>query len=388
MSTRVLTVLMRCLLLVALAACAALFVDYQSAGAGGFCGEVAAGCGKIKSSAYSGVFGIKWPTIGLVAMPVLLSLSVWARSDRGQMLFTVAAVAGGFTAAGLIALQVFVEEAICKWCMAVDIPSILVAIIAVVLFRRGDDVARFKAGESSGMRILWVAAALAAAAVPLTWEPEATAAELPPEVVEFYSDDKVDVVMFTDFQCPHCRKLHPVLDEFAKENPDRVKLTRLMKPLSGHPGAKPAALAYLCTPPGKQEEMADRLYEGKVGELNAAGVVRFAADIGIDPNAVASCMVDQRTLGRLAEDEARFEKAALQGLPSTFIEHELVVGSDVPKILTAMDRALAGNSASGGTDVRYMLALLGILILAVGVAGLMSGRPEEDEAPEGAAKAA
>ena len=41
MSTRALTVLMRCLLLVALAACAALFVDYQTAGAGGFCGEVA-----------------------------------------------------------------------------------------------------------------------------------------------------------------------------------------------------------------------------------------------------------------------------------------------------------------------------------------------------------
>lgn len=388
MSTRALTVLMRCLLLVALAACAALFVDYQTAGAGGFCGEVAVGCGKIKNSAYSGIFGIKWPTIGLVAMPVLLSLSVWARSDRGQMLFTVAAVAGGFTAAGLIGLQVFVEDAICKWCMGVDIPSILVAIIAVVLYRRGDEVAHFKASESRGMRVLWVAAALAAAAVPLTWEPEATAAELPPEVLEFYSDDKVDVVMFTDFQCPHCRKLHPVLDEFAKDNPGRVKLTRLMKPLAGHPGAKPAALAYLCTPPGKQEEMADKLYNGKVGELNAAGVVRFAADIGIDPNAVASCMVDQRTLGRLAEDEARFKKAALRGLPSTFIEQELVIGSDIPKILTAMDRALAGNSASGGTDIRYMLALLAILIVAMGAAGLMSGATEGDDDAEGAAKGA
>jgi len=384
MPTRLLTVLMRCAILVALAACAALFVDYQGDVGAGFCGEVTTGCGKIRDSAYNSLFGIKWPTIGLVAMPVLLSLSVWARSHRGRTIFTIAAAAGGFTAAGLIVLQAFVEKAICKWCMAVDVSSILVAIIAVVLYRQGEEARRFVVRESTGMRVLWLAAGLAVAAVPLTWEHETEAAHVPSEVAKLYTDDKVDVVMFTDFQCPHCRRLHPVLDEFAKDNPDRVKLTRMMKPLSGHPGAKPAALAYLCTPKDKQEAMADKLYTGEVGELNATGVLTFATDVGIDPHAVASCMVDQRTLARLAHEEALFKTAGLTGLPSTFVEQELVVGADVPEVLSSLDRALAGHSAGGGTDVRYMLALIGILILAVGAAGLMSGTTEDEDAADAA----
>ncbi|MEM6788093.1 MAG: vitamin K epoxide reductase family protein [Myxococcota bacterium] len=381
MPTRHLTVLTRCALLVALAACAALFVDYQTEPGAGFCGDVATGCGKIRASQYSHVFGVSWPVIGLVTLPVLLSLTIWGRSDRARVLFTVAAVLGGLTAATLIALQVFVEGAICAWCMAVDVSSIAVAGLALWQWRRRDAVATFSAGETTGMRVLWVAAALVAVAVPLTWQRSAQASDVPPEVASRFTEDKVDIVMFTDFQCPFCRKLHPVIDDIVAAHPDRVKLSRVMVPLKTHPGAQPAALAYVCTPDDKREAMAEKLYAAPVGELNPVGVVRYAEALGLDPGATARCMSDAKTVAQVAAEKELFKRAALQGLPATFVEAEVVVGFDTAKLLSAVDGALAGKTGGVGGDTRYMIALLALLVLAMGVVGVAGSKDADAGTP-------
>ena len=64
LTTRILTVVLRTALLVALMTSAAMFVDYSSVEPSSFCG-VQSGCAAVRDSAFSKVFGIGVPTLGL-----------------------------------------------------------------------------------------------------------------------------------------------------------------------------------------------------------------------------------------------------------------------------------------------------------------------------------
>src|SRR6185436_6175530 len=89
----------------------------------------------------------------------------------------------------------------------------------------------------------------------------------PAEIAQEAIPGKVTIVSFTDFECPFCRKLHPVLDGLRDRHADRVHFVRKMKPLAGHPGARPAAEAWVCAPLGKRDAVAAALYEMEPGDL-------------------------------------------------------------------------------------------------------------------------
>ena len=64
---------------------------------------------------------------------------------------------------------------------------------------------------------------------------------------------------------------------------------------------------------------------------------------------------------------AMFSAAALGGLPSTFVDDELVRGADAQALQEAVGRALDGDD-DGGAGVEWMLAFL--LTLWAGIAGV------------------
>ncbi|MEE4243411.1 MAG: thioredoxin domain-containing protein, partial [Desulfopila sp.] len=55
----------------------------------------------------------------------------------------------------------------------------------------------------------------------------------------------VTLVLFTDFECPYCSKVEPLLAEVLKNNPETVKLVFKNMPLQFHKFADPAARAAL-----------------------------------------------------------------------------------------------------------------------------------------------
>jgi protein-disulfide isomerase len=58
-------------------------------------------------------------------------------------------------------------------------------------------------------------------------------------------DAKIELTIFSDFQCPFCSKVDPMLHEVTKDADlkDKVKVVYKHFPLSFHPNAKPAAKA-------------------------------------------------------------------------------------------------------------------------------------------------
>lgn len=372
MTTRVLNILLRVAILVSLLASAALFVDYSTA-TPSFCG-VQSGCAAVKTSAFSSVAGIPLPHVGLGVFVGLYGLAIWASRPRHYRVLAGFSGVVGLGAVVFIGLQLFVIKAICQWCMAVDGGAIVAAICAILLARH-EPVA-----EPTPLRFLWAGLALAVIGAPLFWQHPAPKVSVPEPVAAHYEEGLVNVIMFTDFECPFCRRMHPIVEDFRQEHPGRVNVVRLMRPLKGHPGAEPAALAYLCTPAERKDDMADRLYHGSSADLTPKGVVRIGKSLGLDPGELGRCMAAADTRDRLAAESELFTVAELRGLPSLFVGEELVQGADIPAFESATQRALAGGSGGGGTPVVWMFVFVGILMVGVVGVSLRAGRPSEAEA--------
>src|SRR5262249_48954623 len=110
-------------------------------------------------------------------------------------------------------------------------------------------------------------------------------------------DARIEMVEFSDFQCPFCKQLHPVLDQVLKAFPKDVKLVYKQYPLNIHPFARQAALASMAAhAQGKFWALHDKLFENNAA-LTDENIKRWAKEAGLNM--------------------AEFEKAMQSGGPET-----------------------------------------------------------------------
>jgi protein-disulfide isomerase len=130
------------------------------------------------------------------------------------------------------------------------------------------------------------------------------------------SSAKVRVVVFSDFQCPFCGKVAPILNDLVEKYPDKIKLTFRHLPLSEiHGNAKTAAMAAECAGlQGKFWEMHDVMFMNQ-DKLGLENLVSFARDIGVDEKKFSSCIVSGETSGKVDADNY-YARSSL-GLNST-----------------------------------------------------------------------
>ena len=57
---------------------------------------------------------------------------------------------------------------------------------------------------------------------------------------------KVNIVEFSDFQCPFCQRANPTVEQVLKTYGDKIKFVYRHYPLPNHPNARPAAEASAC----------------------------------------------------------------------------------------------------------------------------------------------
>jgi len=75
------------------------------------------------------------------------------------------------------------------------------------------------------------------------------------------SDPVLTLTIYSDFQCPYCAELGPVVRELAEKHPNDVQVVFRHFPLPNHPLAKPAAYAAEAAGrQGKFWEMHDRIF--------------------------------------------------------------------------------------------------------------------------------
>ncbi len=298
--------------LVALGFSTALLIDYLRP-IPSFC-ALGSGCSKVKALA-GYVAGVPIPALGVSAFGSLLALTLW---PGGQRLARGGALAGGAVALGLLAWQVIGLGTLCWMCAVVD-GSALVAAAAALVWSPGEPVtARLSP-------LGWLGLALLAVGLPIGVSRAKPPPAAPAEIVALSDPARVTIVEFSDFECPFCRTMHPVLTEAIHAANRPVKLVRKTFPLPSHAHARGASRAWVCADAaGKGDELADWLFASD--DLGESAIAAHATKLGLDAGAFARCTTDPATDARIEADIAFIRAAGFQGLPTTWIGDRKLLG--------------------------------------------------------------
>jgi len=346
-------VALRLTVLAALAVSAVLYVQYVNPAQATFCG-VGSGCETVRRSAF-GYFGSRFvslPLLGLAAYGTLLWVSV--RAPGSPWVLRLAAV-GGAGSAVLLGIQAFVVEAFCSLCVGVDVAALAAPLFAWLAARGGGARAEDPLREWA-----WGAVAALAVVAPFVWVQVKPVPPVPDVIRALYVPGKVTVVEFADFECPFCRRLHPVLKEVLGEYPkEQIHFVRKHVPLESHEHSDEAARAVVCAEKdGKAELLADVLV---TIDLSDEAIRKAALGVGVAGDAFDRCVRSPEAEARLAADTRLLQEAGMQGLPTTYIGGKRLLGlASAPALRDAIDRALRGETDKG-VPLPAFLGLLGAL---------------------------
>jgi protein-disulfide isomerase len=156
----------------------------------------------------------------------------------------------------------------------------------------------------------------------------------------------VTIVEFTDFQCPACAAMHPVLEEVIKSYGNKVRFVVRDFPLSQHEWAQKAAeAANAANAQGKFFEYIAVLFKNQKA-LDVASLKKYASELGLD-RAQFDAALDRGV--HAAEVQKDVEDGRMYGVSSTptfFINGVRLRILSPDALKEAIDRAAAGNTNS------------------------------------------
>jgi protein-disulfide isomerase len=207
-------------------------------------------------------------------------------------------------------------------------------------------------------------------------------------------DAPITIVEYSDYECPFCAEFaHTTRKQLIAEYVDTGKVYLLFRdnPLPIHPSAPDAAAVAACAADqGRFEPMHDRLFAGYRADewggdpdRDRGVILRYAAEIGLDPALLRACLADEATLrARIAADMAEAAERGLRGTPAFIIYHP---GNPRGDVLHGMhsfstwriliDERLEGRSSVEATPYNsYLVIGVGVILMllcaAAGVAAL------------------
>lgn len=406
MQKALLLLVYRALTLVAFSTSVALWIDY-SVESPPFCGG-AGGCAALRQSGLGYLplgAGLPLPALGALAFFLLLVSSLGPRSVRSRVALTLG-ITTGVVALLLLALQALLGV-FCSLCVVVDLCGVGIGVAVLGLRRAGfestqDEEERVEqivssselSSEARSIRGVWrddsrvyeaptplvrpperslfllkkrgyVGLLFLGALLPLSYPQVVRQSSAPDSVRSLFVPDRVNVVEFFDFECPHCRHLVPRMDRIAADYGTRVHLVRRHVPLPSHPNAERAARVALCAGEQGQEEAVTQVLLA-APDLTDSGISSALKSLPLDSAKLASCLSSNRPARRLAEDLSRIQKAGFEGLPTTYIEGYRVVGAyDDALYRGHIEQALRGEDQRGLTPLAF--GALSLLLVALAV---------------------
>lgn len=155
----------------------------------------------------------------------------------------------------------------------------------------------------------------------------------PRQVVPVAEDDpaigspqaRVQLVVFSDFECPYCKRAAPVLRRLVSTYPDEVRLIWKDFPLPTHPlGALAAEAARCARDQGKFWEYHDALFAEDTLEVARLGAL--ASGLGLDRRAFDECLDTRRYQGRVAESLQQGRRLGVEATPTVLVNGRMVRG--------------------------------------------------------------
>ena len=131
---------------------------------------------------------------------------------------------------------------------------------------------------------------------------------------------KLTIVEFTEFQCPYCSRIAPVMKELNEKYPDKIKFVYKHFPLSFHSNAKAAAASAIAAQ--KQGKFWEYRYAlaPHSRELSDSTYLAVAKEVGLDVEKFKKDMVlDSAMEARIDKDFQLGVKVGVQGTPNFYI---------------------------------------------------------------------
>ncbi len=162
------------------------------------------------------------------------------------------------------------------------------------------------------------------------------------------ADAPVEIVEFSDFQCPFCASVPPMLEEVLEKNPDTVKLVFKHFPLAFHKQAEPAARASLAAAnQGKFWPYHDKLFaNGKT--LTDDSYKKIAEELGLDVERLLKDMDSPTVVRKVRQDILDAQRIGVNSTPSLFVNGWRLTGKRTAEnIQELVDRELAQIKKNG-----------------------------------------
>jgi protein-disulfide isomerase len=137
----------------------------------------------------------------------------------------------------------------------------------------------------------------------------------------------IELIEFSDFQCPFCQRANPTVQQVLSTYGDRIRFVYRNYPLPSHPNARPAAEAAACAADqNKFWPYHDRLFANP-SKLSTGDLKQHAADLGLDAGQFNTCVDTHKFKARVDADIEAGEQAGVNGTPAFFINGRMLSGA-------------------------------------------------------------
>jgi protein-disulfide isomerase len=129
----------------------------------------------------------------------------------------------------------------------------------------------------------------------------------------------VAVVEFVDYECPHCKRVQPVLRQVLEEFPNEVKVYFKHYPLGQHTNARLAAEAAVAAHrQGKFWAFNDKVWASS-DSLTPAALEQIAKDVGLDVARWRKDLESNEVKARVQKDKDEGNALGIQATPTIYI---------------------------------------------------------------------
>jgi len=156
------------------------------------------------------------------------------------------------------------------------------------------------------------------------------------------SDARVTVEVWSDFQCPFCRRGAQTLAQLRQKYGDQIRIVFRQAPLPFHEKARPAALAALAAhEQGHFWEFHDALFADEQ-PLDRESLESLAQKLGLDVTRFRRSLEANTWKAYLDQEIAEMHNRGITGTPTFFINDKPLVGSQpLGEFTKLIDAALA-----------------------------------------------
>jgi protein-disulfide isomerase len=156
----------------------------------------------------------------------------------------------------------------------------------------------------------------------------------------------VTIVEFTDFQCPACAAMNPVLDEVVKSYGSKVRLVVRDFPLTIHANARKAAeAANAAHAQGKFFEYAALLFK-RQDALDVPSLKKYATELGLDRARFDAALDSGKYSPEVKHDMDDGQIYGVGSTPTIFVNGKMLRTLSSEALRAAIDQALSQSASA------------------------------------------